>query len=67
MNHGICRICGTLLKPYDNVCSACGFEDGFDSDSRFPMDGEFADGDRDTFLEDELDQDSDEEDPPERD
>ncbi len=66
MNHGICRICGTLLKPYENACSSCGFEDSIDFDPRFLMDGHFRDSDRDAFVEDELDPDLDEEDPAER-
>jgi len=60
MNHGICRICGALLKPYDNACSVCGFEDSLDFDPRFSMDG-------DAFAQGGLEPDLDEEGPSDRD
>jgi hypothetical protein len=49
VNHGFCRICGTLLNPYAKECTACGFENDFDFDQFLPVDDNFPDGVYDLF------------------
>jgi len=62
VNHGICLVCGTLLKSFYSTCSVCGFEDLLDFDDLMLDESSLMKGTSDAFIQKELDHDLGEED-----
>jgi hypothetical protein len=62
VDHGICHICGTLIKPFACTCSVCGFECLPDCDDWIPDEMSFTKGISVALIQKELDQDLGEED-----
>jgi hypothetical protein len=59
MDHGFCRMCGTLLNPFTKACAACGIADRSDFDRELLMDDDASFDVLDAFFREATEPDAD--------